>query len=335
MEVVEISSDDEGPAPVHGPRTGNSETRTARPSRAFQRETIDLTIDDDIDEGVSTALPSAPAVSSSQTPLNRLSLHRSRAAGAPESTAPAIHPFSTPPSFVPIVSNPGPPPAFESPGLRFTHIRVSDGPPAKFEQLIPGDAPDVLPSNVSATLPPSAAHEVSSVAIPRSTPRQSIPARSPFATRLSPARTPVFLSDLDPKLPSHGPSSAHAPVRIQSPLAVPVHRDQAAQEMLDTPIDEEDHPLDVNMGDDGSPDNLHTSGSTPLQAPTTDDERPPSGTPSGEDMEIDANILEAEDALLSAGPVHVPAPVPAPNVSITVHLTRRPDCKFYRLLLRY
>jgi hypothetical protein len=46
------------------------------------------------------------------------------------------------------------------------------------------------------------------------------------------------------------------------------------QETLDTPIEEEDHHLDVDMGDYGDMNNGDTLGSTLLRGPVTDDDRP-------------------------------------------------------------
>jgi hypothetical protein len=105
-------------------------------------------------------------------------------------------------------------------------------------------------------------------------------------------------------------------------LAVAVGWDQAAQEALDTPIEEEGHHLDMDMGDDGYMDNGDTSESTPLRGLGTDDERAPPGTPNGEDMELDVNVLQEGDSPVPVVPVQAPAPVPATvaNVSLAVEV---------------
>lgn len=104
--------------------------------------------------------------------------------------------------------------------------------------------------------------------------------------------------------------------------------------MLDTPIEDEDHRLDVDMGDDVYRGNVHTSGSTPLQATTTDEERTPPGTPNGEDMELDVDVLNEGDSV-SVVPVQGPVPVtPVVNASLTTAFVETPDSTFYRLLLR-
>ncbi len=106
--------------------------------------------------------------------------------------------------------------------------------------------------------------------------------------------------------------------------------------MLDTPIEEEDHRLDVDMGGDGDMENEYTSGSTPLQAPTTDDEPPPPSTPNGEDMELDADVLKEGNTSVSVVPVQGPVPVPVSvaNVSPTTAIVETADSTLYRLLLR-
>ena len=103
--------------------------------------------------------------------------------------------------------------------------------------------------------------------------------------------------------------------------------DRSVQEMLDTPIEEEDHRLDVDMGGDEYMDNVHTSGSTPLQAPTTDDEPPPPSSPNGEDMELDVGALKEGDPSVSVqGPVPVLAPLA--NVSALLQSLRRLTVNF-------
>lgn len=108
------------------------------------------------------------------------------------------------------------------------------------------------------------------------------------------------------------------------------------QDVLDTPIEEEDHRLDVDMGGDGYMENEYTSGSTPLQAPTTDDEPPPPSTPNGEDMELDADVLKEGNTSVSVVPVQGPVPVPVSvaNVSPTTAIVETADSTLYRLLLR-
>lgn len=76
-EVVEISSGDDRPtkistvpAPQRHPRASGSGARPSRSIQAALQETIDLTMDDDGDEEVSTAFVSAPVVSSGRTRLN-------------------------------------------------------------------------------------------------------------------------------------------------------------------------------------------------------------------------------------------------------------------------
>lgn len=190
---------------------------------------------------------------------------------------------------------------------------------------MPAHAPNVPPSNIFATPAPSVAPVISPVAIPGLTPRQNAPSRSSSAARSSlppiftDRRTPAPPSTLAAKRLSHGLS----PTPFQTHSRT-VGWDRAAQEVLETPIEEEDHRLDVDMGGDGYVDNVYTSGSTSLQAPTTDDEPPPS-TPNGEDMELDMNVLKERSASVSVvpvqGPVHVPASVA--NVSLSLQLLRQ------------
>ena len=154
--------------------------------------------------------------------------------------------------------------------------------------------------------PPPAAPVISSVAYPGLIPRRGAPSRSSSAARSS--LPPIFTD----------------------------RRTPAAQGVFDTPIEEEDHRLDVDMGGDGYVDNVDTSGSTSLQAPTTDDEPPPPSTPNGEDMELDMNALKEGNASVSVVPVQGPVPVPASvaNVSLPLPLLKRLDSTLYRSLLR-
>ena len=191
---------------------------------------------------------------------------------------------------------------------------------------MPAHAPNVPPSNIFATPPPSATPVISSVSIPGSIPRRNAPPRSSSAARSSlppiftDRRTSAPLSTPAAKRLSHGLSPT--PFQAHSPA---VGWNQTAQEVLDTPIEEEDHRLDVDMGGDGYVDNVYTSGSTSLQAPTTDDEPPPPSTPNGEDMELDMNVPREGNASVSMVPVQGPVPVPASvaNVSLPLQLLRR------------
>jgi hypothetical protein len=97
-------------------------------------------------------------------------------------------------------------------------------------------------------------------------------------------------------------------------LAVAVGWDQAAQEALDTPIEEENLRLDLNIGDDGYMDDVHTSGSTSLLAPMTDDEQPPPASPGGDDMELDMDIRKEGGVPLSV--VSNRAPTQIAHVSL-------------------
>lgn len=90
------------------------------------------------------------------------------------------------------------------------------------------------------------------------------------------------------------------------------------QEALDTPIEEEDHHLDVDMGDYGDMNNEDTSESTPLRGPVTDDDRPPPGTPNGEDMELDVNVFREGDTSIPVIPVQAPSSVPARVASVSL-----------------
>ena len=148
--------------------------------------------------------------------------------------------------------------------------------------------------------PPPAAPVISSVAYPGLIPRRSAPSRSSSTARSS--LPPIFTD----------------------------RRTPAAQGVLDTPIEEEDHRLDVDMGGDGYMDNVDTSGSTSLQAPTTDDEPPPPSTPNGEDMELDPGILRERNTSVPVVPIQGPVPVPASvaNVSPSTAIVETSDSTF-------
>lgn len=214
------------------------------------------------------------------------------------------------------------PPALTPPGPSSTRIPFSNEISPEFTWLMSKDAHDVPPSIVVATTPPSITPAVSTVATSHLTPRRSILSSPPLATRLSPAatltnrRTPVSPSAFPARRPSRGLSPA--PIQAHSALAVAVGWDQATQDALDTPIEEEDHRLDVDMGDYGYMDNGDTSGSTLLRRPAMDDERPPPGTPTWEDMELDVNVLEEGDAPVPPTPIQAPAPVPAPVANVSL-----------------
>ena len=200
---------------------------------------------------------------------------------------------------------------------------------------MPAHAPDVPPSNIFAAPPSSTAPVILSVDIPGLIPRRSALPRSSSATGSPPLprfltdrRTPTSPSTFAAKRPSHGLSPA--PFQTHSPLAITAGWDRAAQDVLDTPIEEEDHRLDVDMSGDGYMENEYTSGSTPLQAPTTDDEPPPPSTPNGEDMEVDADALEEANTSVSVVPVQGRVPVPASvaNVSSTTAIVQTSDSSF-------
>jgi len=63
-------------APAQRAGASSSGPRTSRPGQVSLPETIDLTMDDEGDDGVPDAFVSASAVSSSQTRLQLFSLHR-------------------------------------------------------------------------------------------------------------------------------------------------------------------------------------------------------------------------------------------------------------------
>ena len=234
-------------------------------------------------------------------------------------------------SFTSIALNPEPsvaqvglpPPAFATTVPSSTRIPFSDELSPNFEWLMSREAPDAPPSNIVTTPQPSTAPVISPVAIPHLIPRRSIPPRSPFATGLSlpstsltDRRTPVSPSVFAAKLLPRGLTPA--PVQAHSPLAVAVGWDRAVQEALDTPIEEEDHHLDVDMGDYGDMNNEDTSESTPLRGPVTDDDRPPPGTPNGEDMELDVNVFREGDTSIPVIPVQAPSSVPARVASVSL-----------------